>query len=66
VNLLAAILFVTLGPVSWPAIAVLAPTTAVGGRGGVFLVRRLGTTALRAVVRLIGVSAAGYLIAASW
>jgi uncharacterized membrane protein YfcA len=66
VNLLAAILFALLGPVSWPAIAVLAPTTAVGGRGGVFLVRRLGSTALRIVVLLIGVAAAGYLIATSW
>ena len=66
VNLLAGILFALLGPVSWPAIAVLAPTTAVGGRGGVFLVRRLGSTALRIVVLLIGVAAAGYLIATSW
>jgi uncharacterized membrane protein YfcA len=66
VNLFAAILFALLGPVSWPAIAVLAPTTAVGGRGGVFLARRLGSTALRTVVLLIGAIAAGYLIATSW
>lgn len=66
VNVIAAILFAVLGPVSWPAIAVLAPATTVGGRGGVFLVRRLGTTALRAVVLVIGLSAAGYLVATSW
>jgi uncharacterized membrane protein YfcA len=52
--------------VSWPAIAVLAPTTAVGGRGGVVLVRQLGSTALRAVVLVIGAAAAGYLVAISW
>jgi uncharacterized membrane protein YfcA len=66
VNLIAAVLFAVLGPVSWPAIAVLAPTSTVGGRGGVFLVRRLGPTTLRAVVLLIGAAAAGYLIATSW
>jgi uncharacterized membrane protein YfcA len=66
VNLIAAILFVIVGPVSWPAIAVLSPTTAIGGRSGAFLVRRLGSTALRAVVLLIGTAAACYLIATSW
>lgn len=66
VNLVAAVLFALLGPVSWPAIAVLAPSTTVGGRAGVGLVRRLGSTALRAVVLLIGAGAAGYLIATSW
>lgn len=66
VNVIAAVLFAALGPVSWPAIAVLAPATIVGGRGGVFLVRRLGSTTLRAVVLLIGFGAAGYLIATSW
>jgi uncharacterized membrane protein YfcA len=66
VNVIAAILFMFLGPVSWPAIAVLAPTTAIGGRGGVLLVRRLGSTALRTVVLLIGLAAASFLIATSW
>jgi uncharacterized membrane protein YfcA len=66
VNAIAAVLFAVLGPVSWPAISVLAPSTTVGGRGGVFLVRRLGPTALRAVVLLIGLGAAGYLIKTSW
>ena len=66
VNVIAATVFIVLGPVSWPAVAVLAPATTVGGRGGVALVRRLGSTALRAVVLLIGAGAAGYLIATSW
>ncbi len=66
VNLIAAVLFAVLGPVSWPAIAVLAPSTMIGGRGGVFLVRRLGSTTLRTVVLLVGLGAAGYLIATSW
>jgi uncharacterized protein len=66
VNVIAAVLFAVIGPVSWPAIAVLAPSTTVGGRGGVYLVRRLGPTALRSLVLLIGIAAAGYLIAVSW
>lgn len=66
VNLLAAALFVALGPLSWPAIAVLAPTTTIGGRGGVHLVRWLGPHALRSVVLAIGGATAGYLIATSW
>lgn len=66
VNVLAAVLFVILGPVSWPAIAVLAPTTMVGGRAGVSFVRKLGARALRATVLLIGVAASVYLAATYW
>lgn len=66
VNLLAAVLFVVLGPVSWPAVAVLAPTTMVGGRAGVSVVRKLGPTALRTTILLIGVAASVYLVATSW
>lgn len=66
VNLLAAVLFIVLGPVNWPAIAVLAPTTMIGGTAGVSVVRKLSPTALRATVLLIGVAASGYLIARSW
>ena len=66
VNLLAAALFIALGPVSWPAIAVLAPSTMIGGTAGVSAVRKLGPTALRATVLLIGVAASAYLIATSW
>jgi uncharacterized membrane protein YfcA len=66
VNVLAAMLFVLLGPVNWTAIAVLAPTTVIGGRVGVSVVRRLGASTLRAAVLLVGLVAAGYLIATSW
>jgi uncharacterized protein len=66
VNVLAAVLFVILGPVSWPAIAVLAPTTMMGGRGGVSVVRRLGPQTLRATVLLIGVGASVYLVVTYW
>ncbi len=66
VNVLAAVLFVLLGPVNWTAIAVLAPTTVIGGRVGVSVVRRLGASTLRAAVLLVGLVAAGYLIATSW
>ncbi|MDQ6803716.1 MAG: sulfite exporter TauE/SafE family protein [Actinomycetota bacterium] len=65
-NALAAVLFLVLGPVSWPAIAVLAPTTVVGGRAGVSVVRKLGSQALRALVLLIGVAASVYLAVTSW
>ena len=66
VNVLAAILFIILGPVSWPAIAVLAPTTVIGGRAGVSFVRKLGPATLRAGVLIIGVAASAYLVATSW
>jgi uncharacterized membrane protein YfcA len=66
VNVLAAVLFVLLGPVNWTAIAVLAPTTVIGGRVGVSVVRRLGASTLRAAILLVGLVAAGYLIATSW
>jgi uncharacterized membrane protein YfcA len=66
VNVLAAVLFVAFGPVSWPVIAVLAPTTMIGGWTGVSLVRRLGPAALRATVLLIGVAASVYLGVTSW
>jgi uncharacterized membrane protein YfcA len=65
-NVLAAVLFVVLGPVSWPAIAVLAPSTMIGGRAGVSVVRRLGSRTLRATVLLIGVGASAYLAATYW
>lgn len=66
VNLLAAVLFIVLGPVNWTVIAVLAPTTIIGGRAGVSVVRKLGAETLRAAVAVIGLAAAGYLIATSW
>ncbi|MDQ6777528.1 MAG: sulfite exporter TauE/SafE family protein [Actinomycetota bacterium] len=66
INVLAAVLFIVLGPVSWPAVAVLAPTTMVGGRAGVSVVRHLGSEALRALVLVIGVGASVYLGITYW
>jgi len=66
VNLVAAVLFAVLGPVSWPAIAVLVPSTVVGGRAGVAVVRRLGSRTLRATVLLIGMAASVYLAVTYW
>ena len=66
VNAVAAVLFSVLGPIDGAVVAVLAPTTIVGGRGGVTLVRRLGPTALRAMVLAIGVAASVYLVINTW
>ncbi len=66
VSVLAAIVFIVLGPINWVAVLVLAPTTMVGGRLGVALVRQFSTELLRAAVLLIGVGASAYLIATSW
>jgi uncharacterized membrane protein YfcA len=66
ISALAAIVFVVLGPISWVAVLVLAPTTMIGGRLGVVLVRRFSSDALRACVLVIGVAASVYLIATSW
>ncbi|MEA2198912.1 MAG: uncharacterized protein QOJ25_2963 [Solirubrobacteraceae bacterium] len=66
VNVVAAVVFLVLGPLSWPAVAVLAPTTVIGGWYGVVLVRKLGPAALRATVLVIGVAASVYLVATSW
>jgi uncharacterized membrane protein YfcA len=66
VSALAAIVFIVLGPISWVAVLVLAPTTMIGGRLGVALVRRFSAGVLRACVLLIGIAASVYLIATSW
>ena len=66
VNVLASVVFIALGPVSWPAIAILAPSTLVGGRAGVSVVRKLGPATLRATVLVIGLVASAYLIASTW
>jgi len=63
VNAPAAVVLAFLGPVDWTAVAVLAPTTLVGGALGVVLARRLSDRALRAAVITIGVGVAVYLIA---
>lgn len=62
VNLIAATVFAVVGPISWPAVAVLAPATIIGGSLGVIIVRRLPTRLLRAIVITIGFAATAYLI----
>lgn len=63
VNAPAAVVLAVLGPVDWTAVAILAPTTLVGGSLGVVLARRLSDRALRTAVITIGVGVAVYLIA---
>lgn len=65
VNAPAAIALAILGPVDWLAVAVLAPTTLVGGSLGVVVARRLSDRTLRIAVITIGVSVAVYLIVTS-
>jgi uncharacterized protein len=66
INVPAAAIFVAIGPVSWPAIAILAPSTSLGGWVGVSLVRRMSPRVLRTTVLVIGLAAAGYLCLTSW
>jgi hypothetical protein len=63
INLLAAALFIILLPVSWTGVAIVAPTSLVGGRVGATLARRTPPTALRAGVVSVGVVVAVALIA---
>jgi len=65
VNAPAAVVLAILGPVDWTAVAILAPTTLIGGSLGVVLARRLSDRALRAAVITIGVGVAVYLIASA-
>ncbi len=58
VNLLAAALFVVLLPVSWAAVAVMAPSSLLGGFLGARLARRIGPAVLRAGVVSIGTGVA--------
>jgi hypothetical protein len=66
VNVGAMIVFIVVGPVSWPPVAVLIPTTSLGGWLGVSFVRRLDPTWLRALQVLIGVAASAYMIGTTW
>jgi uncharacterized protein len=66
INVPAAVIFAALGPVSWTAIAVLAPSTSLGGWLGVSVVRRLPARALHVTILTIGLAAAGYLCLTSW
>lgn len=56
INVVAAIYFAFFGPVSWIAVAVMLPTSALGGFVGVALARRLSPTVLRTLVVAFGVA----------
>jgi uncharacterized membrane protein YfcA len=54
VNLLAAVLFALILPVSWTAVLIMAPSSLLGGRVGAILARRIPAPVLRASVVGIG------------
>jgi uncharacterized membrane protein YfcA len=54
--------FALYGPVDWVAVAVLAPTTLIGGYVGARLVRVLPARALRTVVVVVGTGVAVVLL----
>ena len=56
INVVAAIYFAFFGPVSWIAVVVMLPTSAIGGFAGVALARRMHPTLLRSVVVCFGVA----------
>jgi hypothetical protein len=60
INVVAAIYFALFGPVSWTAVLVMLPTSAVGGFAGVALARRMHPTVLRTIVVAFGVAFALY------
>lgn len=61
-NVVAAPFLALLGPIDWPAVAVLAPATLVGGAIGSRLARRLNDQALRWSVIVLGVGVAVWLM----
>jgi len=61
-NLVAVPLFAILGPVEWTAVAVLAPSTLVGGALGARVARRLSERVLRTVVVILGVAIGAWLL----
>jgi uncharacterized protein len=56
INVVAAVYFAFFGPVSWLAVLVMVPMSAVGGFLGVSLARRLRPVVLRTVVVVFGVT----------
>jgi hypothetical protein len=56
------VIFALRAPVNWTAVALLAPTTLVGGYLGARLARRLPENVLRAAVVLLGLSVGIYLL----
>jgi uncharacterized membrane protein YfcA len=62
VGVVAAVSFALFADVRWPAAAVMAAASLVGGRAGVGLARRLGERTLRIVVVVFGVAVAVVLL----
>jgi uncharacterized membrane protein YfcA len=62
INVVAAIYFAFFGPVSWLAVAVMMPMSAVGGFLGVTVARRLPPVVLRTLVVALGVAFALHLL----
>lgn len=58
VNLVAALLFILIAPVAWPAAILLAIGAIVGGQLGAVLGRRLPASVLRGVIMLVGTAVA--------
>lgn len=56
------VIFAVRAPVDWAAVALLAPTTLVGGYVGARLARRLPENVLRGAVVLLGVAVGVYLL----
>lgn len=56
INVVAAIYFAFFGPVSWIAVLVMLPTSAIGGFAGVALARRMHPAVLRTLVVVFGVA----------
>ncbi|HWH13067.1 MAG TPA: sulfite exporter TauE/SafE family protein [Solirubrobacteraceae bacterium] len=63
INLLAAALFVVALPVSWPGVAIMAPSSLLGGLAGASAARRIPPAVLRAAVVGIGGAVAVALLA---
>jgi uncharacterized membrane protein YfcA len=61
-NLVAVPLFAVLGPVNWTAVAVLAPSTLVGGALGARVARRLSERVLRTLVVALGIAIGLWLL----
>jgi len=56
------VIFSLRAPVDWRAVALLAPTTLVGGYFGARLARRLPENVLRAAVVVLGLAVGIYLL----
>lgn len=60
-NLVSGVVFMLFGPVHWIAVAVLAPSTFIGGRIGAALARRIPAAPLRLFIVAFGIAGATWL-----